>query len=132
MNLPVPASGAGGSVPSQLKSLMGAMSDWQGKLDSLAGDFLSRLQAALTLGQATRLLQLETNLPSGTLVVERIRVTEAVHADEPLWADIDCISTSAYLALKAITVGPRILRKCSARSLPIGVAISSSSPTSSP
>ncbi|MDE1998992.1 MAG: type VI secretion system tip protein VgrG [Burkholderiales bacterium] len=103
MNLPVPASGAGGSVPSQLKSLMGAMSDWQGKLDSLAGDFLSRLQAALTLGQATRLLQVETNLPSGTLVVERIRVTEAVHADEPLWADIDCVSTSAYLALKAIT-----------------------------
>ncbi|MBP8191439.1 MAG: type VI secretion system tip protein VgrG, partial [Aquabacterium sp.] len=104
MNVPVPMSVGGGlGVPSQLKSLAGALSDWRSKIDGLAGDLLARLRAALTLGQATRLLQLETSLASGTLVVERCRVTESVHANEPLWAEIDCVSTSAHLALKALT-----------------------------
>ncbi len=104
MIVPVPMSGGGGlSVPSQLQSLAGALSNWRGVVDGLTGDLLSRLRAALTLGQETRLLQLETALASGTLVVERCSVREAVHAHEPLWADIDCVSTSAGLALKALT-----------------------------
>ncbi len=85
MNLPVPGAlgnvgvgGAGGSVPSQLKSLVNALADWRSKLDGLTGDLLARLRAALTLGQDTRLLQLETPLESGTLVVERCRIYEAV------------------------------------------------------
>lgn len=69
---------------------------------SLAGELASRLQAALGIGQATRLLQLETALPSATLVVERCRITEAVQADEPLWAEVDAVSTSAFLELKAL------------------------------
>ncbi|MGE5450297.1 MAG: type VI secretion system Vgr family protein [Acidobacteriota bacterium] len=104
MIVPVPMSGGGGpGVPSQLQSLAGALSNWRGVIDGLTGDLLSRLRAALTLGQETRLLQLETALASGTLVVERCSVREAVHAHEPLWADIDCVSTSAGLALKALT-----------------------------
>jgi len=104
MNVPVPMSGGGGgSVPSQLKGLVSALADWRSKIDGLTGDLLARLHAALTLGQDTRLLQLETPLESGTLVVERCRITEAVHANEPLWAEIDCVSTSAQLALKALT-----------------------------
>ena len=70
MNVPVPMSVGGGlGVPSQLTSLAGALSDWRSKIDGLAGDLLARLRAALTLGQATRLLQVETSLASGTLVV---------------------------------------------------------------
>lgn len=65
-------------------------------------DALSRLQALLSLGQATRLLQMETALPSTTLVVERLHLTEAVHAESPLWAEVDCLSTSAHLPLKAL------------------------------
>jgi type VI secretion system secreted protein VgrG len=70
---------------------------------SVGAPLLSRLQAALKLGQSTRLLQIETALPSASLVVERCRMTESVHANEPLWAEIDCVSTSAHLALKALT-----------------------------
>lgn len=72
-------------------------------LSSLGGELTSRLRAALTIGQHTRLLQIETPLPSATLVVERLKLSEAVHADEPLWAEVDCLSTSAYLELKALT-----------------------------
>ena len=68
----------------------------------LSASLTSRLQAALTLGQATRLLQIETALPSASLVVERCRITEAVHATEPLWAEVDCVSTHALLELKAL------------------------------
>lgn len=57
---------------------------------------------ALNLGQSTRLLQIETALPSASLVAERCRVTEAVHATEPLWAEVDCVSTHALLELKAL------------------------------
>ncbi len=69
---------------------------------SVGAPLLSRLQAALNLGQSTRLLQIETALPSASLVVERCRITEAVHATEPLWAEVDCVSTHALLELKAL------------------------------
>jgi type VI secretion system secreted protein VgrG len=68
----------------------------------LGSEALSRLHAALTIGQSTRLIQIETTLASGTLVVERFTLTEAVHADEPMWAEVDCISTNAHLELKAL------------------------------
>jgi len=76
-----------------------------GGLPNLAGlgaDLVSRLKAALTIGQHTRLIQLETPLASGTLVVERFSLTEGVHADEPIWAELDCLSTNAHLELKAL------------------------------
>ena len=72
-------------------------------LSALGGELVSRLRAVLSIGQQTRLLQIDTVLPSGTLVVERLRITEGVHADEPLWAEVDCLSTSAFLELKALT-----------------------------
>ncbi|MDE2593271.1 MAG: type VI secretion system tip protein VgrG [Burkholderiales bacterium] len=90
-------------IGSGFPSISQSIANWRGVLDGLTGDLFARLRAALTLGQDTRLLQLETALASGTLVVERCRVREAVHAHEPLWADIDCVSTSASLALKALT-----------------------------
>jgi hypothetical protein len=75
---------------------------------SVGAPLLSRLQAALKLGQSTRLLQIETALPSASLVVERCRITEAVHAAEPLWAEVDCVSTDAGLPeLKALMGEPR-------------------------
>ena len=74
-----------------------------GGLQGLDAQLLSRLKAALGIGQATRLIQLETPMASGTLVVTHFRLIEAVHADEPLHAEIDCLSTSAFLELKALT-----------------------------
>lgn len=68
----------------------------------VGGALTSRLQAALSIGQTTRLLQIETALPSASLVVERCQLTEAVHAAHPLWAEVDCVSTHALLALKAL------------------------------
>ncbi|HYR25564.1 MAG TPA: type VI secretion system Vgr family protein, partial [Aquabacterium sp.] len=97
MNLPS-LGGMGALAPAPAASLSG-LSD---AFHSLGGELISRLHAALTLGQATRLLQIETALPSATLVVERLHLTEAVHATEPLWAEVDCLSTSAHLALKAL------------------------------
>ncbi|MES2089984.1 MAG: type VI secretion system Vgr family protein, partial [Pseudomonadota bacterium] len=76
-------------------------------LQSLGGELASRLRAALSIGQHTRLLQIETALPSATLVVERCRIAESVHASEPLWAEVDCLSTSAFLELKAL-VGEQV------------------------
>ncbi|TBO31110.1 type VI secretion system tip protein VgrG [Aquabacterium lacunae] len=73
-----------------------------GQFQSLGSAVLSRLKAALDFTQGTRLLQLETPLESGSLLVERVRITEAVHAAEPLWAEIDCLSTSAFLAIKPL------------------------------
>jgi hypothetical protein len=72
-----------------------------GSIQALGGELTSRLRAALSIGQATRLVQIETPLPSCTLVVERLTLTEAVHAAEPLWAEVDCLSTSVSLELKA-------------------------------
>ena len=62
----------------------------------------SRLTAALTLGQATRLLQIDTAWPADTLLVERATVSEAAHAGCPLLAKIDCVSTQADLPLKSL------------------------------
>lgn len=70
---------------------------------SWGADLLSRLASTLHLGQHTRLLQLHTPLPEGTLVLERCRIHEGVHAPEPLWAELDCLSTNAHLALKHLT-----------------------------
>lgn len=94
MNLPSTGMGASG--------LAASLPDLSSAFGQLGTELVSRLKAALGIGQATRLLQIETALPSATLVVERCHITEAVHADEPLWADIDCLSTSAYLELKAL------------------------------
>ena len=74
----------------------------EAQVAGLGAQLTSRLQAALKLGQSTRLLQIETALPSASLVVERCRITEAVHAVEPLWAEVDCVSTHALLELKAL------------------------------
>jgi len=79
-------------------SLAQRMADW----DGLGEDALAKLKAALTDAQGTRLLQIETSLAPGTFVVEQVRLTEAVHADEPLWAEVDCVSTCASLSLKAV------------------------------
>lgn len=67
----------------------------------------SSLLAAVQLSQATRLLQLDTALPAATLLVERATLTEALHAAEPLRADIDCVSTEAGLPLKSL-MGTRV------------------------
>lgn len=78
-------------------------------LTSAMSEGLSRLMTLLTIGQQKRLLQIETALPSATLVVERARWHEDVsglgqaHATlSPLVAEIDCLSTSAQLSLKAL------------------------------
>jgi type VI secretion system secreted protein VgrG len=69
---------------------------------------LERLTAALSIGQNKRLLQLETALPSATLVVERAQWQENVNDSgsvgplEPLLAEVDALSTSAHLSLKAL------------------------------
>jgi len=73
-----------------------------GDLSSLGAELVSRLKASLSIGQSTRLIQIETALASGTLVVERFTLTEGVHADEPMWAELDCLSTNAHLELKAL------------------------------
>ncbi|MCR5885990.1 phage late control D family protein [Rhizobacter sp. J219] len=71
-------------------------------------DGLSRLAAMLPLGQHKRLLQLETALPSATLVVERAQWQENVNDCgstqmlSPLVAEVDALSTSAQLSLKAL------------------------------
>jgi type VI secretion system secreted protein VgrG len=73
-----------------------------GQFQSLGSAVLSRLKAALDFTQGTRLLQLETSLASGSLLIERVRITEAVHAAEPMWAELDCLSTSAFLSIKPL------------------------------
>lgn len=75
---------------------------------------LGRLRALLNNGQQQRLLQIETALPSATLVVERAQWNEDFsawghggsvpreRALSPLIAEVDCLSTSAHLSLKAL------------------------------
>ena len=70
---------------------------------------LNRLRAALSIGQGKRLMQLETALPSATLVVERAQWQENVSGLgtetaplSPLLATVDCLSTNAHLELKAL------------------------------
>ena len=60
---------------------------------------LAALAAGL-LSQNKRLLAIETALPSATLVVERLRGTEAVNALGAF--EIDCLSPSAHLDLTAL------------------------------
>ncbi|MEY2890765.1 MAG: hypothetical protein RJA98_673, partial [Pseudomonadota bacterium] len=74
---------------------------------------LTRLQALLNISQHHRLLQLETALPSATLVVERATWSESVSGrgasgsaagDElgGISAEIDALSTNVQLELKAL------------------------------
>lgn len=73
---------------------------------------VGRLKTLLSIGQHRRLLQIETALPSASLVVERLRWREAVNglpaasndgaALSPVVAEVDCLSTSAHLSLKAL------------------------------
>jgi len=72
-------------------------------------DGFSRLKATLSISQHKRLMQLETALPSATLVVERAQWNEdtsglgsEAQALSPLLAVVDCLSTSAHLELKAL------------------------------
>ena len=100
-------------ITGALAQAAGAASLWTqtaSALRGLADEALNRLCAAIRLGQSTRLLQMDTALPDGSLVVERMTLREAVHAHEPLWADVDCFSTSAHLELKALMGAPATLR----------------------
>jgi type VI secretion system secreted protein VgrG len=78
-------------------------------------DGLRRLAASIFHSQNRRLLQLETALPSASLVVERATWRENINGftlDEtrpgkqapltPLVAVVDCLSTNAHLELKAL------------------------------
>ncbi len=78
-------------------------------LTQAATDGFSRLKALLSVSQHKRLMQLETALPSATLVVERAQWQEDVSGLgqaprplSPLVATVDCLSTSAHLELKAL------------------------------
>ncbi|MEY2843887.1 MAG: hypothetical protein RI920_1924, partial [Pseudomonadota bacterium] len=82
-------------------------------LTDLASSALTRLQALLNISQHHRLLQLETALPSATLVVERATWSESVSGrgasgsaagDElgGISAEIDALSTNVQLELKAL------------------------------
>ena len=70
---------------------------------------LADLRAALSLTQNTRLLQLETALPSGALVPERCTVREALHAEHPFLTELDCVSTLDALSLGALMGTPAVL-----------------------
>lgn len=76
---------------------------------SAVSEGLNRLKALLSISQHKRLLQIETALPSATLVVERASWHEDVSGLgqpdatlSPLVAEVDCLSTSAQLSLKAL------------------------------
>ncbi|HET7794429.1 MAG TPA: type VI secretion system tip protein TssI/VgrG [Rhizobacter sp.] len=78
-------------------------------LTSSLDEGFSRLKALLSISQNKRLLQLETALPSATLVVERAQWQENAsgHGNgaqplAPLLATVDCLSTNAHLELKAL------------------------------
>ncbi|TDP82065.1 type VI secretion system secreted protein VgrG [Aquabacterium commune] len=67
-----------------------------------ASGLLAQLRAALSLTQNTRLLQLDTALPSGTLIPERCSVHEALHAEQPFLAELDCVSTHSGIPLTSL------------------------------
>ena len=74
-----------------------------------ATEGLSRLKALLSISQHKRLMQLETALPSATLVVERAQWQEdtsglgtGAQPLSPLLASVDCLSTNANIELKAL------------------------------
>uniref|UniRef100_UPI0035AFA930 type VI secretion system Vgr family protein n=1 Tax=Aquabacterium sp. TaxID=1872578 RepID=UPI0035AFA930 len=71
-----------------------------GLLDSLPDALTSRLDFTRFFSQATRLIQLDTALPGAALVVERLQGREAIN--EPFRFELDCLSTSAHLELKAL------------------------------
>lgn len=71
---------------------------------------LADLRAALSLTQNTRLLQLETALPSGALVPERGTVREALHAEHPFLTELDCVSALGAISLGSLMGTPAVLR----------------------
>src|SRR5687767_242649 len=78
-------------------------------LTQAATEGLSRLKSLLSVSQHKRLMQLETALPSATLVVERAEWREDASGQggdaqplSALLATVDCLSTSAHLELKAL------------------------------
>ncbi len=79
-------------------------------LNDLASSALARLSALLEISQHRRLLQLETALPSATLVVERANWREGVSSVDVdpgsalggISAEVDCLSTNASLDLQAL------------------------------
>lgn len=77
----------------------------------LTSGLASRLDFPALLGQRSRLLQIETALPSTALLVERLHGREAI--DEPFRFELDCLGTSAQLELKRLVgeqVSVRLLR----------------------
>ncbi len=97
-----------------LANSLGAALSTLGSFQSLGTQVLSRLAAALDFTQHTRLLKIQTTLPEASLLVERCQIREAVHATEPLWAEVDCLSTSAFLSIKALMGEPASLQlQCS-------------------
>jgi len=67
-----------------------------------ASGLLAQLRGALSLTQNTRLLQLDTALPTGTLIPERCTVHEALHAEQPFLAELDCVSTHSGIPLTSL------------------------------
>ena len=63
-------------------------------------EITSRLDFSAQLQQDGRMLQLESALPTLALIPERLVLREAVH--QPFELVLDCIATSAHLALKAL------------------------------
>ncbi|TAL15907.1 MAG: type VI secretion system tip protein VgrG [Aquabacterium sp.] len=81
------------------------------RVTAVASGLASRLDFPALLGQDSRLLQIETALPSTALLVERLRGREAV--DAPFHFELDCLATSAHLELKRLVgeqVSVRLLR----------------------
>ena len=74
------------------------------------GDLAARLRVALSLTQDTRLLQLDTVLPPGTLIPERCTVHEALHTDHPFLTELDCVSTDASIPLTSLMGTPATLQ----------------------
>lgn len=84
--------------------------DLSAALPEGGGGLLAQWRAALSLTQDTRLLQLDTALPSGTLIPERCTVHEALHADHPFLTELDCVSTDASIPLTSLMGTPATLQ----------------------
>ncbi len=74
-----------------------------------AARVLKQLHAALRPGQDNRLLQWHGSTPADTLIPERCRIHEALHADQPFLADVDCLGTDAELSLTTLLGTPAAL-----------------------
>jgi type VI secretion system secreted protein VgrG len=70
---------------------------------------LAQLRDAMSLTQNTRLLRLDTALPTGALILERCTWQEALHAPLPFHAELDCVSTDTRIPLAALMGTPATL-----------------------